>query len=86
MTFNKPDGEHLLNITIIESWLQNRSNKNIIPEDHESLQKTSGIFSNNPYASKIVLVNAMVYENKIKHFLKKPATNNRNLYGRDEYL
>lgn len=37
MTFNKPDGEHLLNITIIESWLQNRSNKNIIPEHHESL-------------------------------------------------
>lgn len=37
MTFNKSDGEHWLNITSIESWLQNRSNKNVIQEHSELL-------------------------------------------------
>lgn len=46
MIFNKPDGEHLLNVTNVESYFKNRSN-NIFQEHSELLRKHQEFFLNN---------------------------------------
>lgn len=66
MIFNKPDGEHLLNVTNVESCFQNRSN-NTIQEHSELLRKHKEFFLIILYVSEIVLGKAMIYENIIIH-------------------
>lgn len=68
MTFNKPDGEHLLSMTNTESWLQNRSTKNIIQEQSELPENIKNLFLKILCTSEIVFIEATVYENTVTWF------------------